>query len=67
VTTPIAPLQQAADYGLKLGIDQSGALTVKPARLCAPEFAEVLKAHEHKGGFKEWCERYIVKQKAAMR
>jgi hypothetical protein len=44
--TPTTLLQQAGDYGLKLGVHQSGALTVKPARLCTPEFTELLKAHK---------------------
>jgi hypothetical protein len=43
---PIALLQQAADYGLKLGVESPDTLTVEPARLCSAEIAEVLKAHK---------------------
>jgi hypothetical protein len=44
--TPIALLQQAADYGLKLGFEPPKTLIVEPARLCSPEFATLLKAHK---------------------
>jgi hypothetical protein len=44
--TPIALVQQAADYGLKLGVESPDTLTVEPARLCSAEFAEALKAHK---------------------
>ena len=44
--TPIALLQQAADCGLKLGLEPADTLTVDPARLCSAEFAEVLRAHK---------------------
>lgn len=44
--TPIALLQQATDCGLKLGFEPPDTLTVEPARLCRPEFAEVLRAQK---------------------
>jgi hypothetical protein len=44
--TPIALLQQAADYKLELGFEPPDTLTVEPARFCSPEFATVLKAHK---------------------
>jgi hypothetical protein len=44
--TPIELLQQAADYGLKLGVEPPDTLTVEPARFCPAEFGEVLKAHK---------------------
>jgi hypothetical protein len=44
--TPIALLEQAADYNLKLGFEEPNTLTVEPARLCSSEFATVLKAHK---------------------
>ena len=44
--TAIALLQQAADYGLKLGFEPPNTLTVGPARVCSPEFAIVLKTHK---------------------
>src|SRR5262245_10921609 len=44
--TPIELLQQAADYGLKLGVEAPGTLTVEPARVCTSEFAELLREHK---------------------
>jgi hypothetical protein len=44
--TPIELLQQAADYGLKLGVEPPDTLTVEPAQFCPAEFGEVLKAHK---------------------
>jgi hypothetical protein len=44
--TPIALLQQAADYGLKLAFEPPNTLTVEPARLCSPELADMLRAHK---------------------
>jgi hypothetical protein len=44
--TPIALLQRAANLGLKLGVKPPNTLTVEPARLCPPDFAETLKAHK---------------------
>jgi hypothetical protein len=44
--TPITLLQQAADYGLKLGFEPPNTLIVEPASACSAEFAEVLKAHK---------------------
>src|SRR5262245_21753 len=44
--TPIALLQQAVDFGLKLGFESPETLTVEPARLCPSQFADVLNAHK---------------------
>jgi hypothetical protein len=44
--TPIALLQQATDCGLRLGFEPPNTLTVAPARLCPPEFANRLKVHK---------------------
>jgi len=38
IPTPIALLQQAVDYGLKLGFEPPDTLTVEPARLFSPDF-----------------------------
>jgi antirestriction protein len=43
---PIALLEQAADCGLRLSFEPPDTLTVEPARLCTPEFADVLRAHK---------------------
>ena len=44
--TPVGLLQQAADYDLKLGFEPPDTLTVEPARLCSPEFADMLRAYK---------------------
>ena len=44
--TPIQVLQEASELRLTLDFEPPDTLTVKPARLCSAEFAEVLKAHK---------------------
>ena len=44
--TPIQVLQEASELRLTLDFEPPVTLTVKPARLCSAEFAEVLKAHK---------------------
>jgi hypothetical protein len=44
--TPAGLIQQAADYGLKLGFEPPDTLTVEPGENCPPEFAPVLKTHK---------------------
>jgi hypothetical protein len=46
IPTPIALLCQAADCGLKLGVEPPDTLTLQPARLCSAEFADTLRAHK---------------------
>ena len=42
----IEVLQQAAQFGLKLGFEPPDTLTVQPANRCPVEFAITLKAHK---------------------
>ena len=44
--TPIELLQQAADYGLKLGFEPPDTLTVEPPERSPKDFTPVLKAHK---------------------
>jgi hypothetical protein len=44
--TPIALLQKAADFGLKLGVEPGNTLTVEPPAKCPLDFAKTLKAHK---------------------
>ena len=44
--TPIALLQKAAEFGLKLGSKPGDVLTVQPGERCPPDFAATLKAHK---------------------
>jgi hypothetical protein len=44
--TTIEVFQQAADLGLKLGIEPPHTLMVQPANRCPVEFAITLKAHK---------------------
>ena len=42
----ITLLKEAEDYGLRLAFEPPNTLTVEPARLCPPEFANTLRAHK---------------------
>jgi hypothetical protein len=42
----ITLLKEADDYGLRLAFEPPNTLTVEPARLCPPEFANTLRAHK---------------------
>jgi hypothetical protein len=44
--TTIEVFQKGAELGLKLGFEPPDTLTVEPADLCPPDFAEVLKVHK---------------------
>ncbi len=44
--TPLQIFQEAAQRGLTLKAVDAGTLGVAPARLCPPEFAEILREHK---------------------
>jgi hypothetical protein len=44
--TPISVLEQAAELGLKLGVEPCDTLTVRPASRCHSDFADLLRAHK---------------------
>jgi hypothetical protein len=44
--TPIQIFQKACDISLQIGFEPPDTLTVEPARLCAAEFAGLLKANK---------------------